>query len=108
MIFRLRDSLNTCLSWFEILHSFFFKTNHIVNKKVKGLKSFIKVRMNNKLRNEWRFSYVLLVNFVFLIFLLLRHYNAMKDDSKLIIIIVSITNNNRNKLIVYFNLISFL
>ena len=31
----------------------------------------------------------------------------MKDDSKLIITIVNVTNNNRNKLIVYFNLISF-
>ncbi len=31
----------------------------------------------------------------------------MKDDLKLIIIIINVTNNNRNKLIVYFNLVSF-
>ena len=31
----------------------------------------------------------------------------MKDDSKLIIIIVNIINNNRDKLIVYFNFMSF-
>ncbi len=78
-----------------------------MNKKVKALKSFIKVRITSFVMNE-DFRTYLLVNFVFLIFLLLHHRNAMKDDLKLIIIIINVINNNRNKLIVYFNLVSFL